>query len=157
MTYSKWWALNLILIFFLQLSLFSCKKSPDPTVSAEFSSLLDCHQQMSWDSTKMNQTIIGTWNWQFVRCYFRDNLESYDVYKGFSVEFKADHTLVTKQNGIETGAANWNLVPNNYNSFILEINPFVEQLNGIVYFCDDRMEFANGYIDGCDNYFTRKK
>jgi len=157
MTYKKWSTLTLISIMVLYGCLTACKKSPETVNPVTFSSLYECHHQVSWDSTKMNQAILGTWDWQFIGCYFKTKLESYDAHKGFSVEFKADHTLITRQDGVATDTVSWQLVQNYYHGYTLDLHPFVGQLNGIVYFCDDRVEFANGYVDGCDNYFIRKK
>ena len=157
MTHKKWSIGVVLLMISLQWSLFSCKKSPDATNADDFSGLYECHNLISWDSTKMNQALIGTWNWQFIGCYFKTKIESFDTYKGFSVEFKADHTLITRQDGINTDTASWHFIPTNFGGFTLETVPSVGQLWGIVLFCDDRVEFADGYVDGCDNYFIRKK
>lgn len=158
MTHKNWILSTVISIIVLQLCFSSCKKSPEIVYGCDLSTnLYDCHQKISWDSIKMNQALIGTWDWQLIGCYFKTKIESCETYKGFSVEFKADHTLITRQDGIATDTVSWQLVQNPYNSYTLELNPFVGQLKGIVYFCDDRVEFSDSYVDGCDNYFIRKK
>jgi len=117
----------------------------------------DCHHETSWDSLKTNFTLIGEWEWEYIGCYWFPEGANDEEFKGLTIEFKSDNTLDVKENGQITQTSNWKVVDGDLDLFAIDVEPTVNQLYGRILFCDDRVEFNHSYIDGCDNYFKRKK
>ena len=139
--------ISLTLIFWLQ----SCEDTP-----IDQSYIWNCHHEISWDLITTSNNLIGDWEWEYIECY--SNIEDANkfVYKGLLIEFKSDNTLDVKVSGQIIQTSNWKLVHGDADLFAIDVDPRVPQLYGRILFCNDRVEFNDSYIDGCDNYFTRK-
>jgi len=146
---------NLLIFLTLGITiiLFACNKN-SPISQTD---IWDCHQKTSWDSLKINNTLIGKWEWKFIGCFWNPEDDNDDEFKGLTIEFKSDNTLNVVENGQTIQTSNWKVVNGASDLFAIDVAPRVAQLYGRILFCDDRVEFNNSYIDGCDNYFERKE
>ena len=157
---------QLILLFIMVLLIMgichSCKKAKDieepiqqnPNVTLD--SMLQCHGQGSWDSTKIHNALIGKWKWEYIKCYWNPEDANSEDYKNLAIEFKQNDTLEVKLNNQITQRSSWHLTMLNDGYFKLSVTPIVLQLPGKVLFCDDRVLFYDSYTDGCDNYFKKQ-
>ncbi|MFK7970375.1 MAG: hypothetical protein AB8F95_08415 [Bacteroidia bacterium] len=141
----------LILIWAASSILLSCnKKPPIPHVD-----IWACHHETTWDAEKVHHTLLGKWEWQFVTCSRTlENLKG-DEFEGLEIEFKPDSTLDVIENGEITQTSTWKVVNGDVHLFAVKAEPSVSQLRGRILFCEEKVEFNHGYIDGCDNYFER--
>ena len=143
-----------IMLFVISFFLLACNKDKKPPVSQQ--EMWDCHNEMNWDSVKTKNSLLGEWEWEYIYCYWYPEEANYDEYKGLVIEFKPDNTLHVKENGQITQTSKWKVVKSG-SLFNIDVEPRVSHLYGMILFCDDRVEFNNSYIDGCDNYFKRKE
>ncbi len=141
----------------------SCNKTKDIEESIQqnppvtLDSMLQCHEQGSWDSTKIYNALIGKWNWEYIKCYWNPEDANSEEYKNLTIEFKHNDTLEVKLNNQITQRVSWHVARLNDGYFKITVNPIVLQLPGRVLFCDDRVIFYDSYTDGCDNYFKKQK
>jgi len=117
----------------------------------------DCHHEKTWDSLKTQNTLIGIWEWKYIACFWTPENANSEDFQGLSIEFKSDSTLDVKQDGNIIQTSNWKVVDGDAGLYALEVETHVMQLGGRILFCEDIVEFNDSYIDGCDNYFRRKK
>lgn len=147
-------------VFSLSLLLFACNPDPeipvvqDPPISQ--GDMWICHQNAVWDSVATINHLIGEWEWEYIRCFWNPEDGNYDDFKGLSIDFKSDNTLDVKMDGLVTQSSAWSIEGSNENLFVIRVEPIVLQAVGQILFCDNRVEFNDSYVDGCDNYFTRK-
>jgi hypothetical protein len=145
---------SIALILTFSILLFSCVKENPPINQRE---IWDFHHKMTWDTLSTKKTLIGEWEWEYIGCFWNPDCANYNDFKGMTIEFKSDNTLHVRENGRITQTMNWKVVKGDADLFRLDADPGVFQLNGRILFCDERVEFNHSYIDGCDNYFKRKK
>lgn len=133
--------------------LLGCNKGEKPPIDQE--DMWACHHETAWDSLQTNNTLIGEWEWEYIGCYWNPEDANCDEFKGLTIEFNPDNTLNVKQNGQITQTSSWKVVDGDIGVFKIDVNPYVNQVNGSILFCNNRIEFYDSYIDGCDNYFKR--
>ena len=138
----------------LPIILLACDKGEDLPSSQV--NMWDCHNQMTWDSLKIKNTLIGEWEWVYISCFWNPEDANDNEFEGLVIEFKSDNTLYVKEKGQITQTSNWKVVDADADLFALDVDPSVTQLYGRIFFCDERVGFSTSYIDGCDNYFKRK-
>ena len=142
-----------ILLWVISFFLFACNKDENSPICQ--GDMWECHHEMTWDSLKTRNTLIGEWEWEYIRCFW--NSVNDNEFKGMTIEFKPDGTLDVKENEQITQTSNWKVVEGDADLFAVDVGPSVNQLYGRILFCDERVEFNDSYIDGCDNYFKRKQ
>ncbi|MDQ3140849.1 MAG: hypothetical protein M3Q56_01225 [Bacteroidota bacterium] len=147
--------LSMVLLLVITIILFACNKDENPPINQ--GDMWDCHHKMTWDSLKTNNALIGEWEWEFIGCYWNPEDANNDEFKGLTIEFNSDNTLDVKENGQTTLTSNWKVVNLDADLFAIDVDPSVSQLYGRILFCDERVEFNNSVVDGCDNYFKRKE
>lgn len=145
----------MVLLLVITIILFACNKDENPPINQ--GDMWDCHHKMTWDSLKTNNALIGEWEWEFIGCYWNPEDANNDEFKGLTIEFNSDNTLDVKENGQTTLTSNWKVVNLDADLFAIDVDPSVSQLYGRILFCDERVEFNNSVVDGCDNYFKRKE
>ena len=131
----------------------ACNKDPNPSQSR--ADIMACNEKNGWDSNKAVEAVIGEWDWIYFSCFYNGGIDQHEAYKGLSILFKSDMTLVVKQDGQVTQTSTWNVVSSETEYLVIEADPYVTQLSGRILFCDDLVEFNQSYIDGCDNYLER--
>jgi hypothetical protein len=153
------------LINILVIGLFgltSCQRSlyfdsiagqPQPPVSLD--SLLQCHTQNGLDSAGIRNSLIGKWNWEYIKCFWAPEKANNTDFKNLSVEFGSNDTLLVRLNNIITQTSSWKLSRTNDGFFTLTTTPLVPQLPGKILLCQNRAIFFDSYVDGCDNYFKK--
>lgn len=144
---------SVFLLLAILLILLACNKEPNPPISQ--SDMWDCHSGMTWDSLKTANALIGEWEWEYISCF--SGLANDSESKGLTIEFKSDNTLDVKQDGETTQISTWEVVERSTGFFKVDVAPSVNQLNGLILFCDERIEFQSSESDGCDDYFKRKE
>jgi len=144
---------SIVLILVISIIIFSCNKNP-PINQRE---IWDCHQEITWDSLKTKNTLIGKWEWEYISCYWNPEDANDSRFKGLTIEFKSDSTLDVKESGQIIQTSIWKVVNGGVDLFAIDVEPTVIQLYGRILFCEERVEFNHSYIDGCDNYFKRKE
>jgi hypothetical protein len=143
------------LIVAISIILFSCTKDVKPPISQ--GDIWDCHHKKMWDSLNTKNTLIGEWDWEYIACYWNPEDANDTDFKGLSIEFKSDNTLDLKENGKTIQTSTWKVVDGDADLFAIDVYPNVTQLYGRILFCENRVEFNDSFIDGCDNYFKRKE
>ncbi|AUP80670.1 hypothetical protein [Flavivirga eckloniae] len=147
---------KILLIIGLLIITFACDNSNDfiepPVKQAEMISL---HSEKDWNETKIMNTLIGQWEWEYVSCFWDSEDSRYAKKQELTIEFKTDGSLEIQQNGKPTQNSEWKVVLNS-NIYELEVSPPVEQLYGNIFFSERRVLFYQSYMDICDNYFKRK-
>ena len=118
--------------------------------------MYECHQQTNWDSLTTQNELIGEWEWEYITCFETPDNANDSDFKGLTIEFKSDQSLVVRENGKITQTSSWKVVDGDVAYYALEVDPYVILLYGRMLFCDDLLEFNHSYIDGCDNYFRKK-
>ncbi|MBL7780925.1 MAG: hypothetical protein JNM22_06885 [Saprospiraceae bacterium] len=141
---------GIALFLIVQTIMFACNKEKSQA------DMWECHHEMTWDSLSTKNALIGVWEWEYINCLNTGNDDN-DKYRGLSIEFKSDNTLNVIENGQVTQTSHWKVVEGDADLFEIDADPSITQLYGRILFCDKRVEFNHSYIDGCDNYFTRKE
>jgi hypothetical protein len=149
-------SLSMLLIAAIVLSCRHQKEEVDPPYLAPPPNLIACHNAVTWDSAAIQNVLIGEWNWEYIRCFWSPEKTNYDDFKGTTIEFNSDGTLVVTENGQTTQTSTWNVISAGNGSFAINTTPNVYLVYGRILYCDDRVEFMDSYVDGCDNYFKRK-
>lgn len=144
------------LLLALPFLLFTCCKKEEDVPPVHVEQLWACHHEMTWDSLSTRNALLGEWEWEFISCYWSPENANGDEFKGLVIHFKSDDTLIVTENGQITQVSSWKVVDGDGDLFELEVNPYVGQLYGRILFCDQKVEFNDSYIDGCDNYFVKK-
>jgi hypothetical protein len=143
-------------LFFLLLVIpLACSKTVNPPV--DHSDLLECYQKENWDTLKMSNALLGEWKWEYVSCFWFPEEANAEDSKGLTVEFKSDHTLLVKQNGVTTQTSAWIIRKGSDTFYELEVSPFVAQLRGQIISCAPWLEFYDSYVDGCDHFYSKVK
>ncbi len=145
----------IVSIFAISILLIACNKEENPPINQ--GDMWDCHHEMTWDSLITRESLIGEWEWEYIGCYWNPEDANDDEFNGMTIEFKEDNTLDVKENGVITQTSNWEIVNGDADLFSIDVDPTVTQLYGRILFCNERVEFNQSYIDGCDNYFKRKE
>jgi hypothetical protein len=151
----------LLIVVFILILQTSCEKpyvidsavKEKPPVSLD--SMLQCHGQKNWDSVTIRSSLIGNWQWEFIRCYWTPEKANSKDYQNLSVEFMQNDSVIVRVNGQTTQKASWQIVRTNDGYFTLAVNPIILQLPGKILFCGGRVLFYDSYTDGCDNYFKK--
>lgn len=144
-----------ILILALPSLFLGCGKDKNPPISQQ--RIWDCHHEMTWDSAKVNDHLVGEWEWEYIGCYWTPDKANNDQYKGLTIEFKTGNTLEVKENGQVTQTSTWKVADGDADLFELEVEPPMILLYGRILFCGKQVEFNDSYRDGYDNYFRRKE
>lgn len=117
----------------------------------------ECHHDSIWDEIKTRNALLGIWNFEFIGCYYSSIHTAYVTDRGISIEFKPDSTLIVRTKDSITQVSTWQVVDGDADLFQLEVEPFVDQLWGIILICDNRVEFNQSYADICDHWFKKKE
>jgi len=139
----------------ISILLFACNKEENPPISQ--GNMWDCYREMTWDTLSLKENLIGRWDWEYIGCFWNPKDANDDEFKGLSIEFVGNNTLDVRVNGELTQTSNWKVVYVDADLMAISVEPDVVQLNGLILFCEEWLEFNNGYIDGCNNYFKRKE
>ena len=135
--------------------LISCQdKIQEPPIIQ--SDMFACHRTLEWDEIKTRDALIGIWDLEFIGCYFYDPYTAYVIDMGISIEFMPDSTLIVRLKDSITQVSVWQIVDGDGDLFELDEEPFVQQLGGRIWFCDNRVEFNESYRDICDHWFVKK-
>lgn len=146
---------SIAFIFAILILLLACNKEENPPISQ--GDMWNCHHKLTWDTLSTTKALIGKWEWEYIGCFWNPEDGNNDDFIGMTIEFKSDNTLDVKENGQLTQTSNWKVVIGDVDVYALYVDPKVNQLYGRILFCDERVEFNDSYIDGCDNYFKRKE
>ena len=135
------------------LFLFSCHKKEivEPIDQGE---IYNCFYSRSWDSTQVKNAILGEWNWEYIWCELGENNTQY---KGLSIELKSDNSINVKQNGQIIQTSKWKINKLDDTHYGIYPDPAIDQMLGYFLICSDVIGFNLGYVDGCANYFRKKK
>ena len=126
--------------------------------------LLACKKQSSDDAIKINwpcdliedsiatsRQLEGSWKWINYVCQARVNKADKDI----KVTFNSNGTYIVQENSAVVDQGSWQLKSANTDLFILDLSSSVSYLKGFVFFCENRVLFADEYEGGCNNYFEK--
>lgn len=118
-------------------------------------SMEKCSGENAPDSTVLQNGLIGIWELKYTACAWGQSVTCVSPNQT-SVEFKVDNTLEVIKDGVITDTASWKVRAGNQ-VISLDLSPAVNPLlEGIVFFCDDLLEFNLSHADLCDHLFKRK-
>ena len=144
-----------ILILFIGLSAFTaCRKELD-TNAFQVTPYFNCHNQARWTQSSVFDSLVGTWQWQYVKCD-ESGFSSFEKNTGLTIEFKKDSSLTAVKGG-KTAKTSFLIALEDVVNFAVVQDSTIAQLDGHIYFCGNKAVFNASYIDGCDNYFVRLK
>jgi len=147
---------NLLIIctLILPILLLGCKKDKCPQFSND--DVWACYNEKTWDSLQIKNTLIGEWKWACINCSSISEMVDDNRFDGLTIDFNSNNSLEVKEDGQTTQTSTWKVVYGNLGFFRIDVSPAVDQLDGIILLCDDRLEFQLSQIDLCDNHFIRK-
>jgi len=137
---------QVFLSFIICLSLFSCKKRD----SLHTGSPSPCNEYE--DSASISNKILGSWKLTSSSCW---NDAASPADKNIQVSFVSNGTFILQQNLSVIAQGNWKLKSIISNQWILDLTAPSNYLSGYILFCDKRVSFADGYRDGCNNFFDK--
>lgn len=149
--------------FVFAIAVFSCKKNGSSTMSAapaprvNVDSLFSCAGPQRLDSSLLHDSLIGTWQWQYIRCFWRPEDPNNQEFKTLSVEFHKNDSLDVRMNGQVSTRSSWRLQFSSFGIPSLHTDPNVWQLLGDIVTCEKGIKFFASPVDGCDNYFKKIK
>lgn len=141
--------------FALALLLNSCTKEENPPIS--IAEMWNCHNKIIWDTSNTKNSLLGEWEWEYVKCYYDPESVDYHSSKGMTVEFKSNNTVEVKTNDQEIQTSKWKVENGDGDLFEVKTDPPIPQLQGGILFCKKRVAFNLSYIDGCNHYFIKKR
>jgi hypothetical protein len=120
---------------------------PDPLNPNE---LRECFEDGSWDSTLIAQSLVGRWRWHHQTCWGPEQLEpGTDIL----VRFRENGTFLLAEEGNIKAEGEWRITIGTNNLFGCFTVPRENLITGGVRFCEDWLEFNQGAIDGCNNFY----
>ena len=129
------------------LVLLACKKhSSDDTIKINW----PC--DLIEDSLTISSYFDGSWKWVYYEC---NNDQVNEADKDIKVTFNSNGTYSIQENSAVIDQGNWQLKSADTGLWTLNISSTVSYLKGWVSFCDNLVLFADGYEDGCSNYFEK--
>ncbi len=145
-----------VFAFFIIFStLTACRKDLADTSAFQLTPYFNCHNQARWSQSSVFDSLIGTWQWQYVKCD-ESGFSSFEKNRTLTIEFKKDSILTVVKGG-NTSKTRFTIVPEDRTDFAIKQDSTIAQLDGRIYFCDNKVVFNASYIDGCDNYFVKIK
>jgi hypothetical protein len=144
--------ITLFFSFIIILSLNYCMDSKNvvPLIEADY---YECHNQEDWDSLSVCNLLTYSWLQNPVKY----SMSGKKALSGGSYQlvFTGDFKLNVYKHQELYAKATWN-IKGEGNSFTLTTEPFIERAYGTIFFCEDKMEFLNSWVDGCD-FFLKKE
>ena len=129
------------------------KHFPEP----DYSNFTQCHINGKWDSLRVDKALVGVWQYESTWCYWNHIRRFVGTHNVLLIEFKADHTLEVKKDGVIVETATWRVynfkVPSD---FRVLTTPQITLTLGMIHFCGNMVDFNLSHIDGCDQRFVRK-
>jgi hypothetical protein len=144
-------------IFLAALFVFSCfwackKEQSIPELTFNTNEMYECHHLMQWDSTKLHSTLLGKWEWAHVVKSWGAG-ENSDDHIGLLLDFKADGTVDVYQNDVLQSTSTWDID----SSVRVNTSPIINETDGSILFCDNKVVFSGTPYDGFDNFFVKKE
>jgi len=139
------------------LSLFSCDKEEYPERPISELEIWNCYSQSVWDNNKINNELIGKWQWVYSINYWNPDKGWNTENENTMIEFFNDSTLNLIVNNEIINTAKWTIAIKDVQLYGLVLDVSISQLYGRIIICEDILEFNNSYIDGSDNYFIKIK
>ena len=112
-----------------------------------------CHNKTQWNVGKIHDALLGSWLWDSTKCSMSGKSSLSNA--NYKLIFIGDSKLYVYKNNMLHTEASWSITGKD-NSFILRTEPFVERAYGSVYFCGDKVEFQNSWVDGCDFFYKKE-
>jgi hypothetical protein len=123
--------MRLQLLLGLALLLVSCRKETDERYNKIINDTMECSYDAGWSVNTLNDAIIGTYEWRFVRAYGFGEYSSDSDFKNWTLELKADSTFILNQ-------------------------PPASTLWGEVLYCEPYLVFYSSPVDGPDHLYERQ-
>lgn len=123
--------------------------------AATIQPIFDCEVPLVLDSLSTQNTLLGTWEWFGNICISRIDVVDTIAFVGLSVVFETNNQFVLLQNDSIIVRNNYQLGKQLTDQYQLVVEPSIEQLSGLISFCDDRLTFNDGYRDLCSNIFRK--
>ena len=146
--------LNLFLFLFV----FACSEDDADDFNYSIEKFNDCHNPQNWDEESISEALIGEWKWKYISCFWVPEDANGNQHSGLTIEFSENNILNVFDDGDLFTTTSWSIVPPAVSTsyfYKIETEEPIEQLNGRIQFCNDKVVFANSFIDGCDNFFKR--
>ena len=141
------------------LALVSCKNNTNNEVKPKSHTLplnvFTCHHHSVWDSTRIMDTIVGQWEWQYITASPFDWVDSTSS-KGLCIDIQKNGKINVTKNGTSIQTSTWQLKKNYSTYYTLETQPKIFEVDGIILFCENYVIFNTSHRDAYDEYFRRK-
>ncbi len=147
--------MRLELLLGLALLLASCREDTTERYNEIINDTMECSYDAGWNVNTLNDAIIGTFEWRFVRAYGFGEYSSDSDFKNWTLELKADSTFILNQADSATVQGQWSL-SNSWLSFMLDCQPPASTLWGEVLYCEPYLVFYSSPVDGPDHLYERQ-
>jgi len=127
----------------------SCKK--DPSTFANAGQLWDCNKAQEFDSTKLADKLIGSWQWTETS----SETATKQADKNIRVTFTSAGKFTVTENSTIITHGNWQMKIVDSGILGLSMDNPSEFLHGRILLCGNQVLFNNSFRDGADNLFTR--
>jgi len=129
----------------------SCTK--DTSVKNDIQGLWDCNASQNFDSTKLADKLIGSWQWT----KSSSELVTKKADKKVVVTFTSDRKFTVVENSAIITQGNWRLKIVDSGILGLSLDTTSQFLYGRILLCESQVVFNDSYRDGTDNFFVSTK
>ncbi|WKN44059.1 hypothetical protein [Tunicatimonas pelagia] len=144
-------------ILVLTIWIVACKEDENAAVLPFDQGSYECFVESSQDTTQLANQLLGTWQWEYVSCFWTPEQANDQAHRGLTIVFQADKQLEVRQDGQLVQTSSWSFEPNDSIFYELQVEPPVIQLYGSIELCDSIVTFEDAYRDGCTNIFTKTR
>lgn len=138
-------------VFTILIGFPSCTK--DTSVNNDIQRLWDCNASQNFDSTKLAEKLIGSWQWT----ESSSELATKKTDKKVVVTFTADRRFYVIENSAIITQGNWRLKIVDSGILGLSLDTTSQFLYGRILLCKTQVVFNDSYRDGTDNFFVKTK
>ena len=97
--------------------------------------------------------ILGTWEWTCISCVGR--VGPLPNHTGLTMQISPDSTVQLFMDNDLFQTSTWTIEAATSERFQFQVQPDIEQLDGYILACSDKLVMQNSHIDLCDNFFRK--
>jgi len=119
----------------------------------ELDKIIACHSSV--DSSALKEKMIGTWDWQYIQCFWYPFMANTCDYEDHTLVFETDNMASVWNRRLKVETGSWQL--NRISDKLYSIDSDLREIpvDGFIFLCDDQLLFYNSPVDGCDVLFRK--
>ncbi len=116
----------------------------------------DCHRKNTQSEAQILSQLTGTWSWQETDCSAFSGGGAKAFSRASLVIFGENQNVQHIIDGREVYSGTWTLSKEAEDLlYTLSTQPISRSIEGLILFCEDRLEINGSFRGYCDHYFTR--